>query len=654
MTDAELVQRAKDGDTDAFGELVNRYRYQVYGLCLNLLGDFDIANDAAQEAFVQAFVKLRQLRDPEKFVAWLKRIAENVCRQLLRQPKREVPLDETQLPDDEEQLTEALEQMERRELVYKALSQLNDADRLVITLFYVDGLTTKEVAEFLGSSVNAVEVRLHRARNQLKEAMMAMVGETLKSQAPDETFAEQVLRRIQLKGIVRHEGRPVAILHPEKGKEVALELPSLTASYLELAFRKETLPRPMTYELFARIMQALGIRLQRVVLSAEQKRLQASVIFKHRSKTLALSAEPVDALTLATRLDGKVWVTEDALSVLPVAPQPPSEAQPSPSPMELLAQEVMCLSERFRKRAEARKPPAAPAIAKTPPNIHQRRSECPKDWEASLATVTVEVLLADNIGGNPVVLLRDERDRHLPIWIGAYEAQAMAACLPKEAVDAKFPPSDGMVFLHDLLVELLRQAGVTLERVVIDELFDGTYYALVQLWDGRTTHRIDARPSDSIALAVRLNAPILVTDNLLQAFPPYLERTPESKWVVRVPVAESKRMPLHQMLMEVTFVLCQIAQMGADRFVVVFQVGAKPTGEAFGMKVKTAKGWEPVLYTPAHFLEGLAWLTGVDLHRPLPQKGSSLMAGKTKAVDLQAKFERRKKGIVVSARVRPA
>jgi uncharacterized protein len=120
------------------------------------------------------------------------------------------------------------------------------------------------------------------------------------------------------------------------------------------------------------------------------------------------------------------------------------------------------------------------------------------------------IRVIEDQAGNPVVLLSDpETGMELPIWIGEVEAFAIQREL--EGVQLPRPMT------HDLMRNILVELGVELLRVEINELHDNTYYAtLVLRWNGRT-HFIDARPSDSIALAVRMNAPIYVAEEVAKA-----------------------------------------------------------------------------------------------------------------------------------------
>jgi hypothetical protein len=107
-----------------------------------------------------------------------------------------------------------------------------------------------------------------------------------------------------------------------------------------------------------------------------------------------------------------------------------------------------------------------------------------------------------------VVILREaDRERYLPIWIGSWEAQAIAMKL--QGVEAERP------LTHDLLVSILGELGVRVRRIIVSDLADETYRARVVLSRGEDEYDIDARPSDAIALAVRVSAPIFATDAVL-------------------------------------------------------------------------------------------------------------------------------------------
>jgi uncharacterized protein len=125
-----------------------------------------------------------------------------------------------------------------------------------------------------------------------------------------------------------------------------------------------------------------------------------------------------------------------------------------------------------------------------------------------LVEMVVESVRVHMLSNRHVVILKDvEHDRYLPIWIGAWEASAIAMRL--QGVSAERP------LTHDLFVAALEQLGVRLDRVVVSELADETYHARLFLDRDGSEVEIDARPSDALALAVRCEAPIFAAEEVL-------------------------------------------------------------------------------------------------------------------------------------------
>lgn len=122
-----------------------------------------------------------------------------------------------------------------------------------------------------------------------------------------------------------------------------------------------------------------------------------------------------------------------------------------------------------------------------------------------LNLVGVRVELPTN---QPIVLLKErDGDRYLPIWIGAMEATAIAFAL--QGIVTARPMT------HDLMKNLLEELGVRVERIVITELREGTFYAVIHLSQNGASYEVSSRPSDAIALAVRVNVPIFANEEVL-------------------------------------------------------------------------------------------------------------------------------------------
>jgi RNA polymerase sigma factor (sigma-70 family) len=192
---ASLVTRAQAGDTRAYGTLVNRFQDMAYGYAYAILGDFELAQDAAQEAFIEAYRCLPGLRQPEGFPGWFKRIVFKHCDRLTRR-KRPVKtsIDAAfELAADVPGPAEIVERQEAQDTVLQAVRSLPAHEREVIALYYIDGYSQNEVAGFLNVPTTTVKSRLHASRKRLKERMLAMVQDALKSNALPENFTEETL-----------------------------------------------------------------------------------------------------------------------------------------------------------------------------------------------------------------------------------------------------------------------------------------------------------------------------------------------------------------------------------------------------------------------------------------------------------------------------
>ncbi|MBM3235107.1 sigma-70 family RNA polymerase sigma factor [Candidatus Poribacteria bacterium] len=168
--DELLVKKAIEGDRYAFGQLIEKYQNAVYGLAYHLVRDSAEAQDLCQEAFLQAYLKLQQLKQPAKFASWLKRITANICKMWLRRPKPELVSWE-ELKEDELQVDASYEAEEIKQDVREAIDALSEKNRLTITLYYIDGLTQKEIGDFLGVPLGSIKSRLHEAKKHLRKEL---------------------------------------------------------------------------------------------------------------------------------------------------------------------------------------------------------------------------------------------------------------------------------------------------------------------------------------------------------------------------------------------------------------------------------------------------------------------------------------------------
>ena len=122
--------------------------------------------------------------------------------------------------------------------------------------------------------------------------------------------------------------------------------------------------------------------------------------------------------------------------------------------------------------------------------------------------MTVRGIALDPITNMPIIILKDQEEkRALPIWVGIFEANAIALELEKIATPRPMT--------HDLIKNILDGVGASVQQIVINDLKENTFFAVIEVNFNGNVVNIDSRPSDAIALALRLNAPIFVTDKVV-------------------------------------------------------------------------------------------------------------------------------------------
>jgi len=195
-TEATLIERH-----EAFGELVTRFQDMAFGCAYAVLNDFYLAEDAAQEAFITAWRKLGQLRQPEAFLGWFKRIVLTECNRLTRGKRLvfvplEAGLNISAAAVDPHVVTEQRELMEK---VGAAIKELPEHERMVTTLFYINEFSQHEIGDFLELPLTTVAKRLYSARQRLKEKMIEEFKDNLQEHRPsrNESFADQVSARLR-------------------------------------------------------------------------------------------------------------------------------------------------------------------------------------------------------------------------------------------------------------------------------------------------------------------------------------------------------------------------------------------------------------------------------------------------------------------------
>jgi len=190
------LRETLEGDPDAFGDVVARFQDMAFGYAYSVLGDFEDARDATQDAFIIAYRSLGDLRERERFAGWFRRIVLTACRSVARTRAPTTPLTDERVAAPEEPARLA-ERAELRQAVLSAIRSLSPPNRMATILFYINGYSVEEVSDFLRVPAGTVKRRLHDSRRHLKERMIGMMQEGLQSRrlAPD--FRHAILERIR-------------------------------------------------------------------------------------------------------------------------------------------------------------------------------------------------------------------------------------------------------------------------------------------------------------------------------------------------------------------------------------------------------------------------------------------------------------------------
>jgi RNA polymerase sigma factor (sigma-70 family) len=310
MRDDKLVSAALGGDPGAFATLVERNRARVQSVVERMVGEE--AEDLVQEALLRAYLGLSQLRDPSRFSAWLCGIAVNLAKMRLR--RRAVELRVVLEPTTDG----GLDERELLELVREAVEILPAGQRDAVLLHYIDGLSCEEIAALLGTSPGAIRVRLHRARQQLREQLAALEPAPIPKEEIHtvEMRLEDVIVRVAEDDPMKLVAdQRIALLKEGDGERLLpIWIGAAEGNALALRLTGETTPRPVTSDVMAELLRVTGARVERVAVTRlQEKTFYAVIAVAVDGRVDELDARPSDALNLAARVGAPIFVDDGVL-----------------------------------------------------------------------------------------------------------------------------------------------------------------------------------------------------------------------------------------------------------------------------------------------------------------------------------------------------
>lgn len=167
MNEGQLIQQVLSGDASAFSYFVDEYQHMGITIAYRVVGNMQDAEDVVQESFIKVFRNLHSFRKDSRFSSWFYRIVYNtaISTTKLKIWHDEMPVESLEMASTSEFDTEAkMCEIENSETVEYVLSKMSKGDALLLTLFYLEDNSIKEIASIMGLNIPNVKVRLHRAR----------------------------------------------------------------------------------------------------------------------------------------------------------------------------------------------------------------------------------------------------------------------------------------------------------------------------------------------------------------------------------------------------------------------------------------------------------------------------------------------------------
>ena len=218
--DIQLIHKILSGDEEAFGALVRKHQKSVHALAWRKLGDFHLAEEITQDAFLQVYKKLSTLKDLNQFAGWLYVIVDRLCINWIQrnryamQSLEDTPVEEIEEASYTHHVSEQLDletTEQRHEIVKRLLQRLPESERTVVTLHYLGEMKVKDISKFLGVSANTIKSRLSRARKRLQaHGEELLVSEVLSSVQLPANLTENIIREAsRIKPVPPTSGKPV-------------------------------------------------------------------------------------------------------------------------------------------------------------------------------------------------------------------------------------------------------------------------------------------------------------------------------------------------------------------------------------------------------------------------------------------------------------
>jgi RNA polymerase sigma-70 factor (ECF subfamily) len=185
LTEQELIAKLREGNQQAFSQLLEGYQQKVFGTCLSFVPNNEDAEDIAQEVFLEVFRSISTFKAASKLSTWIYKITTNKCLEFIRKrntKKRfafmqrilgnEISFDKTNYFTEFDHPGILMENKEKTTIIFKAINSLPDSQRIIFTLAKIDGKSYQEILEITGKSISSIESVMFRAKKALQEKLV--------------------------------------------------------------------------------------------------------------------------------------------------------------------------------------------------------------------------------------------------------------------------------------------------------------------------------------------------------------------------------------------------------------------------------------------------------------------------------------------------
>ena len=335
--DRTIVERVLAGDKPAFGELIERNNVAALVFARRLVGSTN-AEDAVQEAFLAAFLKLEKLRDHDRFRAWLFGILANVCRSRLRLLREGYFHDVLggqaivgfRLEDFEPSAEAVFETRELHSLISDAIEALPEEQREAVRLHYFQGLKLSEIAILTGSPIGTLKARLHHARGRVRDSLMSDLLMRPKQIIERgfsmiEVIVHDVVARTATSGEVKYQSAVkdgkigplrVILLKEISGPRILpIWVGPIEGDVIALRLEHLELDRPTTFDLTTRLLALGNTKLERVAVTALRGNVYFATMWVNANGEVhEVDARPSDAIALALLANAPIFIAPETLT----------------------------------------------------------------------------------------------------------------------------------------------------------------------------------------------------------------------------------------------------------------------------------------------------------------------------------------------------